>query len=197
MSDAVERAVSALAAGELAIVPTDTVYGVAARVDRRDAIAAVFALKGRPADKPLPVLAASAAALEGVVAFDDAARRLAAAFWPGPLTLVLPRAPGFDVDLGGAAPDVGVRVPARAVTLALLERTGPLAVTSANRSGEAPARTAAAARVALPGVTVVLDDGELAGTPSTVAAIAGGVTVLREGPLSAERLRAALYSDKS
>ncbi|HEX2049301.1 MAG TPA: L-threonylcarbamoyladenylate synthase [Actinomycetota bacterium] len=193
MRAVVERAVEALARGELAIVPTDTVYGVAARVDRPDAVARVFALKGRPADKPLPVLGADDGALETVVAFDDDARRLAGAFWPGPLTLVLPRAPGFDADLGGAAPDVGVRVPARAVTLALLERTGPLAVTSANRSGEPPALTAAAARAALPGVAVVVDDGELAGTPSTVAALAGGLRVVRAGPVSADSLRAALY----
>ncbi|HEX2240255.1 MAG TPA: L-threonylcarbamoyladenylate synthase [Actinomycetota bacterium] len=187
---AIDAAVAALRAGKLVVMPTDTVYGVAAALDVPDAIAAIFALKGRSEDRPLPVLGASSQALESIVAFDDRARRLADKFWPGPLTLVLPRAAEFGADLGAGAEDsVGVRVPGSELALQLLKSSGPLAVTSANRSGEPAAATVAEARASLgDGVAVYLDEGPAQGTESTVLSLVGEPTILRPGALNADEL---------
>ncbi len=190
----VAEAEEALRAGRLVVIPTDTVYGVAALPGVPGAVEALFAAKGRPEDKAIPVLGASAADLEAVARFDDAAQRIAARFWPGPLTLVLPRAEAFMVDLGGRDGDtVAVRVPSHDVALELLGRCGPLAVTSANRSGQPEASTVDGARAVLgDAVSIYLDGGECAGVPSTVASLVGGLNVLRPGPLSEEDLRASL-----
>jgi L-threonylcarbamoyladenylate synthase len=185
---ALEKVAQVLCDGGLAIVPTDTVYGVAAHPSRAAAIEALYTVKGRPDHKPIPLLAAS---LEAVRAHgarcEDSAAILAAAFWPGPLTLVLP------VDTGG---EEGFRVPAHPRMLALLHLVGGvLRVTSANRSGEPPATTAAEAAQALgPGVAAVLDDGPSpGGVPSTVVRARGAVLdILRPGALSAETLDAAV-----
>jgi L-threonylcarbamoyladenylate synthase len=195
----VARAVSALRAGGLAVIPTDTVYGVAAKLDAPDAIEALFRVKGRPQEKPVPVLAAGVDQLRGIVHFDGRALCLTESFWPGPLTLVLPRAHGFSADLGGrGAAGVGVRVPNRRATLELLEQTGPLAVTSANRSGRPPAATADEARAALGGeVDFFLDDGPASGSASTVVSLIDGVEVLRDGPVTADSLRECLERARS
>jgi L-threonylcarbamoyladenylate synthase len=189
-------AIDALRAGKLVVIPTDTVYGIAALPAVPGAVDAVFAVKGRSRHKPLPVLGAGVAHLAGVVVIDDWARRLGARFWPGPLTLVLPRAPGFDEDLGGdRTATVAVRVPDFAPALELLEATGPLAVTSANLSGEEPATTVAEARTALgAAVEVFVDGGRVAGTPSTVVALDPGPTILRPGGIPPERLLETLRS---
>jgi L-threonylcarbamoyladenylate synthase len=188
-----DRAVAALESGSIVVVPTDTVYGIAALPRIARAIEAIFEAKGRPEDKPLPVLGASVADLAAIVEFDDRAQKLARRFWPGPLTLVLPRAPGFEADLGGTgATSVGVRVPAFDLALTLLGRTGPLAVTSANKSGEAPATTAEAARRALgDAVEVVIDGGRRGGVPSTVLSLVDEPAIIRRGPLD-ELIRPAL-----
>jgi tRNA threonylcarbamoyl adenosine modification protein (Sua5/YciO/YrdC/YwlC family) len=179
-----------LANGAVAIIPTDTVYGIAASLEEPGAVERIFELKGRPASKPLPVLGASLDALRTIAVFDTEAEALARKHWPGPLTLVLERAPGFDVDLGGdASATVAVRVPDRGVTLELLEITGPLAVTSANRSGEEPASTPAEALAAFGLDVPLLDDGPLAGEVSTVLSLASGRTILREGAIPASDLR--------
>ena len=186
--DDIARALEELKAGRLVVIPTDTVYGVAARPDDPDAVGAVFAAKGRPSDKPLPILAATPSDLDRVAALGDAAR-LAARHWPGPLTLVVPRAPGFDHDLGGEpggweSQGVAVRVPACEVALELLRASGPLAVTSANRSGRPPATTVAEARAALGDeVRIYLDGGICAGRASTVVSLLGEVELLRAGPV--------------
>ena len=151
-------------------------------------------MKGRPASKPLPVLGGSIEDLESVVDLDDDGRVLADRFWPGPLTLVLPRSSGFTHDLGGARDDIAVRIPASVGTLALLREIGPLAVTSANRSGEPPAVTAAEARAALPAISHILDEGPCAGMPSTVATLYPEVRVLREGAVALGDLTDALAS---
>jgi tRNA threonylcarbamoyl adenosine modification protein (Sua5/YciO/YrdC/YwlC family) len=180
-----DRALEALARGELVVLPTDTVYGIAARPEKPQAIRRIFDAKGRPDDKPLPVLGASLDALRSVALFEGAAMKLAQELWPGPLTLVLPRAPGFDHDLGRTDPNVAVRVPSSGIALELLDRAGPLAVTSANRSGEAPCSTAEEAMELLgDAVAVYLDGGPSEGEPSTVVSLVGSEPeVLREGPI--------------
>jgi L-threonylcarbamoyladenylate synthase len=193
MTSELDRAVAALESGSIVVIPTDTVYGIGALPHLPGAIEAIFRAKGRPEDKPLPVLGASTADLAAIVEFDDRAQGLARRFWPGPLTLVLPRAPGFEADLGGTgATAVGVRVPAFDLALELLVRTGPLAVTSANKSGDAPATTAEAARRALgDAVEVVIDGGLRGGVPSTVLSLVDEPEIIRAGPLD-EQIRLAL-----
>jgi L-threonylcarbamoyladenylate synthase len=199
--DEIRRAREVLDAGGLVVIPTDTVYGIAARPDDPAAIAAVFAVKERPSDKPLPILAATPSDLDQIALLGDLARR-AARHWPGPLTLVVPRAPGFDLDLGGApgggaesrgggaeSLGVAVRVPACEVALELLRASGPLAVTSANLSGDRPATTVSEARAALGAkVRAYLDGGVCAGRPSTVVSLVGDIELLRAGPIPFRQL---------
>ena len=182
-----EAAAASLEAGNLVVIPTDTVYGVAAHLAHPGAIQAIFTAKGRPPEKPIPILAADIGQLAAVADFDDRARALATRFWPGPLTLILPRAAGFDVDLGGdELRTVGVRVPKEPRALALLRMTGPLAVTSANRSGMREATTISEAKEALGDtVDVYLDGGRSVGVPSTIVFLAGERRLLREGTIPA------------
>lgn len=176
----VAEVAAAIRAGGVAIVPTDTVYGLAAAPD---AAAEIFELKKRPASKALPVLGTGPAQLRAVAQLDEVALALAEKAWPGPLTLVVPRAGGFTADLGGSdTSTIAVRVPAHPLALELLALSGPLAVTSANRSGDPPATTAHAARALFPDA-VLLDGGTCDGSPSTVVSITGEAQVLREGEL--------------
>ena len=179
----------------LVVLPTDTVYGVGCLIEA-NAITRVFEAKQRPAEKALPVLAASIDAVQQVVSdFPETAQRLARAFWPGPLTLVLPRRDDLPENLS-TLPTIGVRVPdhdgARRVIAAA---GGVLAVTSANRADEPPACTVQAAIVALmENVALYLDGGTCpGGQASTVATVEGTtITVLREGPISKEALQEAI-----
>ncbi len=183
-------AVTALRAGEVIVIPTDTVYGLACLPRLPAAVQKIFELKGRPESKPLPVLGDGIRALENVASFDERAVALARTYWPGPLTLVLPRATSFTYDLGGDdTSTVAVRVPQNATALELLGATGPLAVTSANRSGEDPATTVDEARAVFGEAVAayVGDDGGL-GRPSTVVSLVGPARILREGALSATEL---------
>ena len=174
-------------------MPTDTVYGVAARPDVPGAIEAIFHVKGRPEDRPLPILAAAPADLDAVAVLDGRAALVAQRFWPGGLTLVLPRARGFDVWLGGTGEaTVAVRIPACEVALGVLRRAGPLAVTSANRSGQPPATTVEEARRALPGVQVFVDGGPRHGAPSTIVSLVGEPQILRAGAIPREEVLAVL-----
>jgi L-threonylcarbamoyladenylate synthase len=133
----VEDAAAAASRGELIVFPTDTVYGLGTRPDDERATSRVFEAKRRPRDLELPVLVASLDQARSVCLFDERAERLAGAFWPGALTIVLARAEGAAAwDLGGDPGTVGVRMPHHVLALTLLARTGPLATTSANRSGE-------------------------------------------------------------
>ena len=183
----IDEVAAALEGGELAVIPTDTVYGLAAHLSSQSAIDAIFHAKGRPPEKPIPVLGADIDQLSSVGLFDDRAKRLAARFWPGPLTIILPRADGFDVDLGGdERRTVGVRVPKEPRALELLRKTGPLAVTSANRSGDKEATTVDEARAALGSeVRTYLDGGRCVGVPSTIVFLAGERRLLREGTIPA------------
>jgi L-threonylcarbamoyladenylate synthase len=187
-----QSAAATIRTGRCVVVPTDTVYGLAASPEKKTAVRQIFDLKGRPQDKALPVLGDSLEALDHVAEFTEDARSVAEGFWPGPLTLVLRRADGFDHDLGG--PDDGtiaVRVPGDPALRSLLAETGALAVTSANRSGESPAHTAEEARDIFPGVPVV-DGGSRDGRPSTVLSLLGAPKILREGSVDLSQIRAAI-----
>ena len=177
--------VEALAAGKVVAVPTDTVYGLAVDPRLAGAVDRVFALKQRPEQFQLPVLIADPAGLVDLAEATAAAERLISRYWPGPLTLVLPRRSGIAFDLGGDSATIGLRCPANSLLRELLRSTGPLAVTSANRHGEATLRTADEVRGHFgAAVTAVLDGGRCDGRPSTVISLTGaGVKCLREGAL--------------
>lgn len=181
--------IAAVARGEVIAIPTDTVYGFAARPDLPGAVEAIFRLKGRPDSKPLPVLGSSLEQLRAVAVIDGPAERVAERFWPGGVTIVVPRAGGFDHDLGGdELTTVAVRVPAHPETQSLLAETGPLAVTSANRSGEPAMSDAQAVAKAFPDVPL-LDGGPGGGEPSTVISLIDEPHVLRPGSSTPELLR--------
>jgi len=191
--EGVEAAASALRRGELAVIPTDTVYGVAADAFNPAAVDALLAAKGRGRDMPVPVLVADTAMLVALVGeLPERVAALTEAFWPGGLTLVVEHAPSLAWDLGDAEGTVAVRLPDDDLTRALLRRTGPLAVSSANRSGR-PAATTAQDAVEQLGehAAVVLDDGPRAGSAaSTIVDCTGPVPrVLRVGAVPVNRLR--------
>lgn len=182
-----EAALSALRRGEVVGVPTDTVYGLAVDPTSPAAVNRLFALKGRGEHLPLAVLAASAAQCGRLVEIPEEQSRLLEQHWPGPLTAVLrskaPLAPLVgDPERGTLA----VRIPDHPLLLELLARSGPLAVTSANRSGLPPSRSAAEARAALgAGVAVYLEGECPGGEPSTVADLTvRPVVILRPGPIN-------------
>lgn len=187
-------AISTLHGGGLVVIPTDTVYGLAGRADLADAVRAIFEVKERPKDRALPVLGADVGDLRSVASFSEEALVLAERYWPGPLTLVVPRAKRFTFDLGGTDREtIGVRVPAHPLALELLAETGPVAVTSANLSGREPASTVDQAKAMLgSSVEVYLDGGPLEGAPSTVARVGETLEVLREGGIAEVELRDAL-----
>ncbi len=183
----------ALAAGKVVAVPTDTVYGLAVDPRLPDAVDRVFALKQRPEQFQLPVLIADPDGVVDLAEATTAAQRLILRYWPGPLTLVLPRRSSVELDLGGDHATIGLRCPAHSLLRELLRSTGPLAVTSANRHGEAPLRTADEVREHFgSGVTGVLDGGRCDGRPSTVVSLTGtDARCLREGALSFAEIAAA------
>jgi tRNA threonylcarbamoyl adenosine modification protein (Sua5/YciO/YrdC/YwlC family) len=183
--DAAERA---LRSGEAVVVPTDTVYGLAAVAGLPAATGRLFALKHRAERKALAVLVADVDQAQSLVEpVGREVRALMERHWPGPLTLVLRRSPASrTLDLGGDDDTtVGVRCPGHALMRALARRVGPLATTSANRSGEPTPTTAAEAAAALNGpVGFVLDGGRCDGVPSTVVDVTGVPwRVLRAGPI--------------
>lgn len=198
LADQIDEAAAVLRAGGIVVFPTDTVYGVGALPGNERAVRKIFRAKRRPPEKALPVLIADEADLARIAAaVPPPAKRLAAAFWPGPLTLVLRRAPGFR---GAGLPDddtVAVRIPNLDVARALLRAAGgALAVTSANISGQPSPRTAQEAAVQIGrGVDLILDGGPCPGgvESSVVDCAREPVRLLREGALSREQLtRAAL-----
>ena len=197
LHDAAEAA-ALLRAGELVAFPTETVYGLGADARNGRAVAAVFAAKGRPHFNPLICHYPGAeAAFDDVIA-DDRARALAAAFWPGPLTLVLPRRPACHVDLlaGAGLDTLAVRVPAHPIALAVLRGVeGPVAAPSANRSGHVSPTTAAHVLTELDGrIAAVLEGGACAvGVESTVLDLAaGGGALLRPGGVPVEAIEAVI-----
>lgn len=192
---AVEAAVEALSGGDILGLPTDTVYGLAADPFRTGAADRLFRLKGRPRNVVLPVLVADQAqAFEMCAWVPRAAAALAAKFWPGPLTLVLPKRPDLGADLGEDDATIGVRCPRHPVPLAICQRMGPIATTSANHHGEPPLTRAHEVATALgQALALVLDAGLCDQPPSTVVDCTGGEPrLLRLGPLSEEAVRSAV-----
>jgi L-threonylcarbamoyladenylate synthase len=191
-----DAAAKALQAGDVIVVPTETVYGLAALPDVAGATGRIFTLKGRGADVPLAVLCTDAGQALALADRPSAAVRAAAERgWPGPLTLVLPRRPGLGYELGEPATTIGLRCPAHPIMQALAAEVGPIATTSANLHGQPPPGSAAElAALFGDGVAVVLDDGPCTGLPSTVVDATGDVAewrVLRQGPIALETLRGA------
>jgi L-threonylcarbamoyladenylate synthase len=187
---ALEDAARAMREGGVVGFPTDTVYGVGTAAFSREGIARVFSLKGRAADKALPVLVADARDLTRVVAaVSSQALGVIAWFWPGPLTLVLPRHPDLPPEIAPGQSTVGVRLPEHERLRALIRLVGsPLASSSANQSGSPPALDAPAVRESFPtGLAAILDGGPVSGgMPSTVLDLSDPdrPTVLREGGVS-------------
>lgn len=198
-SQAITAAASALKSGRLVVMPTDTVYGLAADAFDSSAVAALLAAKGRGRDMPVGVLVGSWHTIEGLVYYvPDSARELIRAFWPGALSLVVQQAPSLQWDLGDARGTVMLRMPLQPVALELLRETGPLAVSSANVSGQPPATTAAVAQEQLGElVDVYLDGGTSAQqAASTIVDLTGAAPrILREGPVSAAAVAAVLGVD--
>lgn len=193
--DAPSMAATAIGRGELIVLPTDTVYGVGAAIEEA-AIERLFAAKNRPAERAIPVLLAGPDDVWRVARdFPPQAQRLADAFWPGPLTLALPKRDDLPPNLT-QLPTVGVRVPDLPEVRAVLAAVGgALAVTSANRSDQPPACTIQAAiRYLGESVALYLDGGTCrGGVPSTVVTFEDGeLRIVRAGPLSEADLRAAL-----
>jgi tRNA threonylcarbamoyl adenosine modification protein (Sua5/YciO/YrdC/YwlC family) len=197
--EGIEAATHRIAYGELVVLPTDTVYGIGADAFDPVAVGALLAAKERGRDMPVPVLIGSWHTLDGLVASVDArTRRLVEAFWPGGLTLVVKHAPSLSWDLGDTDGTVAVRMPLHPVAIELLERTGPMAVSSANKSGRPAAQTAAEAREQLgEEVGVYLEDGPVSqsggGVASSIVDVTGPVPrLLRAGALGPEELRAVV-----
>jgi tRNA threonylcarbamoyl adenosine modification protein (Sua5/YciO/YrdC/YwlC family) len=193
---AVEAAALAVQQGELVVLPTDTVYGVGADAFDPEAVRELLAAKGRGRNMPPPVLVSSATTLDALaVRVPGYARALVEEFWPGPLTLVCHQQSSLQWDLGDTRGTVAVRMPDHEVALAILERTGPLAVSSANKTGS-PAATDADQAIEMLGedVAVVVDAGASpGGEASTIVDVTSSQgRVLRMGALSLEQLNAVL-----
>jgi tRNA threonylcarbamoyl adenosine modification protein (Sua5/YciO/YrdC/YwlC family) len=186
-------AAAALSRGELVLLPTDTVYGVAADAFTPAAVTKLLAAKNRGRSMPVPVLIGEASTLAGLVTtVPPVAHDLAEAFWPGGLTLVVEHAPSLAWDLGDAEGTVAVRLPDDDLTRDLLRRTGPLAVSSANRSGRPAATTAQQADYQLgEHAVVVLDGGPREGSAAStiVDCTAPTARVLRVGAIDVDQLR--------
>ncbi|WP_438353398.1 L-threonylcarbamoyladenylate synthase [Microbacterium sp. CJ88] len=200
---AMRQARQAIGRGDLVVLPTDTVYGVAADAFNARAVQALLDAKGRGRQSPPPVLVAGVTTLRALVAeVPEPVERLVEAFWPGGLTIVLPAQPSLSWDLGETRGTVAVRMPDHRLALELLEDTGPLAVSSANLTGQAAAVRAIDARDMLgDSVAVYLDGGPssrgIASTIIDATSLVGAaeeplVRVLREGAIDLSALRGVL-----
>lgn len=188
---AMTSALKVLLSGGLVAFPTDTVYGVGALAFDETAVESIYTAKERPVEKAIPVLVADPEDLTRVAEeIPIFAARLIARFWPGPLTVLVPKKPSLP-DIVSATSTVGVRVPDHEAARALLRLAGPMAVTSANRSGQPSPVTAQEVLAQLGGrISLVLDGGRTpGGIPSTLVDCSGNkIQVLREGPISKEQL---------
>ncbi|MEU4727160.1 MULTISPECIES: L-threonylcarbamoyladenylate synthase [unclassified Streptomyces] len=187
------EAASAVRRGELVVLPTDTLYGIGADAFSPEAVHDLLAAKGRGRGMPTPVLIGSPNTLHGLVTdFSEQAWELVDAFWPGALTLVAKHQPSLAWDLGDTHGTVAVRMPLHPVAIELLTEVGPMAVSSANLTGQPAPEDCDAAREMLgDSVSVYLDGGPTPGIqPSSIVDVTGKVPVLlREGALTAEQLR--------
>jgi Sua5/YciO/YrdC/YwlC family protein len=194
-SDAIPRALQILKAGGLVAFPTDTVYGVGALAFDGKAVESIYAAKDRPVEKAIPVLIGDSNDLEKVgIHIPASAHNLASRFWPGPLTILVPKRADLPESVS-ATSTVGVRVPDHAVARALLRVAGPMAVTSANISGGQSPVGAEEVYEQLDGrIDLIIDGGKTpGGVPSTlVDCTASELKVLRQGPISLKDLLSAL-----
>ena len=192
-AEGLKAAATALRTGELVVLPTDTVYGIGADAFYPSAVMALLAAKGRARDMPPPVLVGTVRAASALIEdLGPYGQDLIDEFWPGGLTIVCRANRSLNWDLGDTRGTVAVRMPLHPVALELLKETGPLAVSSANRTGEPAATTAAAAQEQLrEDVSVYLDGGPCtADVPSTIVDLTGEVPrLLRAGAVSVGRLR--------
>ena len=198
-SEAIAAATDAVKSGRLIVLPTDTVYGIAADAFDNGAVANLLAAKGRGRDMPVGVLVGSWHTISGLVySVPDAAHELIRAFWPGALSLVVQQAPSLQWDLGDARGTVMLRMPLQPVALDVLRAVGPMAVSSANVSGQPPATTAAEAQHQLGDrVDVYLDGGTSEQqAASTILDLTGEVpTILSAGPIGAQAIADVLGVD--
>jgi L-threonylcarbamoyladenylate synthase len=197
---ALERAATVLAAGAIVAIPTDTVYGLAVDPRRPGATDALFAVKLRPATLELPVLVASVDQADGLAGPDglsSVARRLARRFWPGSLTIVVPRRGDVDWVLGGDGRTIGLRCPAHSFARRLCDRVGPLATTSANRHGEPPITSASGLGEEFGDeVALIVDGGVCDGAPSTVVDVtAATFRCIRDGAVPWNVIQEFVSSD--
>ena len=194
-SDAIPRALKILRNGGLVAFPTDTVYGVGAFAFDEVAVESIYHAKDRPVEKAIPILIGTSNDLEKVaLGIPSMASKLAACFWPGPLTLVIPKHPELP-DVVSSTPTVGVRVPDHSIARALLTAVGPMAVTSANISGQDSPQTAGDVFRQLNGrIPLILDGGGTpGGVPSTVVNCLGTEPIiLREGPITTKEIQSVL-----
>ena len=197
---ALQRAAAQLAAGELVAFPTETVYGLGARADADAAVAKIFAAKGRPADHPLIVHVGDVAGAQAFAsAWPESAQRLAAAFWPGPLTVIVPRRDGVAAASAGGQSSIGLRCPAHPVALALLQAAAALGVPgvsgpSANRFGRISPTSAAHVLEEFGDALTIVDGGDCeAGIESAIVDCSRGApALLRPGVLTRAQIEAAL-----
>jgi L-threonylcarbamoyladenylate synthase len=192
----IAAAVAAVRRGELIVMPTDTLYGLGCDAFKKHAVASLLRAKGRGRDMPVAVLIGSRKTLDGLAyRMPKAARDLADAFWPGALSIIIRHAKTLDWDIGDTGGTVAVRMPLQPVALEVLREIGPMAVSSANKTGQPPAVTAAQAQDQLGySARTYLDGGPCpAAAPSTIVDVTGDVPrILRAGALSADDLRAVL-----
>ncbi|CAB4892852.1 unannotated protein [freshwater metagenome] len=197
---ALRAARRAIGLGELVVMPTDTVYGIAADAFSPAAVARLLEAKGRTRTSPPPVLIASMDALAALAeSVPDEVKALGKKFWPGGLTIILDAQPSLAWDLGDTLGTVAVRIPAHPLALDLLTETGPLAVSSANLTGKPPAATAAEAKEQLGArVSVYLEVGTVGSISSTIVDATGisrgtsGARIVRTGAVSPAALRKVL-----
>ncbi len=196
-AESIQVALQILREGGLVAFPTDTVYGVGALVFDGKAVESIYVAKQRPIEKAIPVLMADAADMEKVgMDIPEVAHQLAARFFPGPLTCLIPKQPTLPESVS-ATETVGVRVPDHEVARALLRAAGPMAVTSANISGQPSPSTAQEVLAQLNGrIDLILDGGKTpGGVPSTLVDCTGNdLKILREGPISLAEIRQKLSS---
>ena len=195
-----DTAIDILREGGLVVFPTDTVYGVAALARDAAAVAAIYRAKQRPSNMPIPVMVGDPMAVSEIAIPAPGFRELADAFWPGPLTIILPRRATLPDIVTAGGDTVALRVPDHPLVLALLRILNePLAVTSANRSGHPPALTADDARVQLDGrVEAIIDGGPApGGLPSTIIDLTRTPPqILRRGPVTEAQIRAILANNQ-
>jgi len=181
---AVTAAADEITGGHIVVIPTDTIYGIAAAASDSAAVVSIFTVKQRPTDRRVAVLVADLAQARTLVEVDGVFTTLADRFWPGPLTLVAPRRAGSPPAVGSEH-DIGVRCPDHDLVRELARRVGPLATTSANAHGQTPHHHAASVAAALPNVGLVIDGGICSGQASTVVDLCRPHPhVLRTGPIS-------------